>query len=149
MILLKIIIFYLILLPSAYYDLKKMIIPDILTFTGILTGLLFVFLGEKEYYLFYLIGGLSGFTITYLTAVIGKHLLKKEILGGGDIKLITVIGLFTGYPGLLIIILMSSLIGIFIIIFIYKDTSRPIPYGFYLASSAIVVSPFLNILNLT
>ena len=143
MLTIKTIIFFIILILSAWYDLKKRIIPDFITYPGIVLGLAFCFSGEKIFWIYYLVGGLGGFILTFLIAIIGSQLSKKEILGGGDIKLITVIGFFTGYAGLLLCFLLSSISGILITYILYKDLKRTIPYGFYLSLSAMAVYIFL------
>ena len=143
MLIIKTFIFFIILILCAYYDLKKMIVPDFLTYPGIILGLAFAFLSEKSICLYYLIGGAGGFIITILIFLIGKYLLKKEIIGGGDIKLVTVIGLFAGYTGLLLTFILSSFSGIITTYIIYKDLKRPVPYAFYLSLAAIIVYIFL------
>ncbi len=139
MLIYKTIIFFVILILSAYYDLKKMIIPDFITYPGIVLGLAFTFLAERTLWIYYIAGGLGGFILILLIAIIGKQLLKKEVIGGGDIKLIIVIGLFTGYTGLLLCFILSSITGILFTYIIYKDLARAIPYGFYLSISAGII----------
>ena len=143
MLIVKTIIFFVILILCACYDLKKMIVPDFITYPGIVLGLAFVFLTEKALWVYYLSGGLGGFIITFLIAVIGKRILKKEIMGGGDIKLVTLIGFFTGYIGLLITFILSSITGILVTYIVYKNLSGKIPYAFYLSLSAMIVYIFL------
>ena len=116
-----------------------MIIPDFITYPGIVLGLAFTFLAERILWIQYIAGGLGGFILILLIAIIGKRLLKKEVIGGGDIKLIIVIGLFTGYTGLLLCFILSSITGIAVTYIIYKDLTRAIPYGFYLSISAGII----------
>lgn len=139
----KFIIFFIILMMSSYYDLKKMIVPDWIAYTGILTGILFVFFEKYALYLYYLSGGIAGFVITLLVSIICRKIWKKEMLGGGDIKLCTAIGFYIGYIGLLLTFIISSITGILIILFIYKDTSRPVPFAFCLSIGGIIVYAML------
>ncbi len=136
-------VFFIILILSAYYDLKKMIVPDFITYPGIILGFAFVFLNEKSLWLSYLIGGAGGFFIAFLISLIGKRAFKKEALGGGDVKLIALIGLFVGYAGLLLCFILSSITGILSTYIIYKDLTRTIPYAFYLSISGMIIYIFI------
>ncbi|MCQ4924866.1 prepilin peptidase [Tissierella carlieri] len=52
-------------------------------------------------------------------------------LGGGDIKLFTLIGMIVGYPGILLVILMSSLIALlYLIIPLIKGKIKSLKYIF-------------------
>ena len=72
----------------------------------------------------------------------GYQLLKKtEGMGGGDIKLLAMMGGFLGWQSLLFVILFSSLIGavVGIALIIYKkgDMKYAIPFGPFLSMAAV------------
>lgn len=74
--------------------------------------------------------------------------LKKEVLGGGDIKLITLIGLYKGWPLILVIILISSLSAILSAGILHllkkKNIREAIPYGFYIGVCSLLLELFSN-----
>lgn len=57
------------------------------------------------------IGMASGFLFFFLLSFFGKKIMKQEVLGTGDIILITIIGFHLGYKALLLMLLVSSLTG--------------------------------------
>ena len=72
-------------------------------------------------------------------AVFGKMAFKKEAMGGGDIKLIAMIGAFMGWQFALLTIFLSAVIGSIIgFIMKLKTSSSYIPYGPYLALGALI-----------
>ena len=102
---LQVLFIFVVLVLAAYYDLKKGIIPIELTIGLIVPGFVFSLFPETIINLF----------IAGLFLAISIPLYKKNILGGGDIKLITGLilinpfitpefymffGLFTGLAGL-------------------------------------------------
>jgi leader peptidase (prepilin peptidase)/N-methyltransferase len=93
-----------ILVASAFTDINEGIIPDTLSFTGLLLGLGlgFATIGIKQSLL-----GAMGFGLIFLFIA----LISRGGMGGGDIKLAALIGAFTGFPGALMVILISSWLG--------------------------------------
>ena len=73
---------------------------------------------------------------------IPKLIAKKDGMGGGDIKLLAMMGAFFGWKAILFIIfaasLVGSVIGISIMMAQKKDSTLAIPFGPYLASAAVL-----------
>ena len=119
------------LLVHFFIDLKHKILPDGI---NIYLGLCFFSYALINYHWkHWLIGGAVGFlfplAVTYLF-----YLLKGKIgLGGGDIKLYGVLGLYLGPIGVLHNIFFSCMLGTLIVLplIIFKIISRdtPIPFG--------------------
>ena len=64
-------------------------------------------------------------------------MLKKEAMGGGDVKLLAMIGAVVGWPGVLWTIFVSSFLGSLAGIYVrLKKGEERIPYGPYLAAAA-------------
>ena len=61
MMIIKTILLFVILILSAYYDFKKRIVPDFLTYPGIILGLTFIFILKKSFWWYYLSAGIGGF----------------------------------------------------------------------------------------
>ena len=75
----------------------------------------------------------------FLLGVVGELIFKKEALGGGDVKLMAMIGAFLGWKMVLLTFFLSPLFGsIAGIIMKYKFHRDVIPYGPYLAIGAVV-----------
>ena len=122
-------------------DIKYMIIPDsILLFFSILILIeIYIFKGFNEV-LSSITNGIISFIIMYLIKKFGDFLFKKESMGGGDIKLMFVIGLFTSYKNALLTIFIGSLIGLPIsLISIKKNTNHILPFGPLLSSAATII----------
>jgi len=89
-----------------------------------------------------LIGILAGGGTLFLVAFAYHLLTGKEGMGGGDIKLLAMMGAFLGWVAVPFIIFASSLtgsiIGISLMLAQKKDTKLAIPFGPFLAFGAIL-----------
>ncbi|HDZ62180.1 MAG TPA: prepilin peptidase, partial [Nitrospirae bacterium] len=87
-------------------------------------------------------GVLLGGGLYYAIAVLGRALLKKEAMGGGDIKMMAMVGGFLGWKGVILTTFLGSLfgsvIGILLIIMKGREWGSRIPFGPYLAAGAII-----------
>jgi prepilin signal peptidase PulO-like enzyme (type II secretory pathway) len=85
-----------------------------------------------------LMGGVVGFGVFLLLAIIGRG-----ALGLGDVKLAGVIGMMTGYPGVLTALIIGALVGAgaaLILLFSRRATRKTaIAYAPYLAVGAIII----------
>ncbi len=134
------------LLVASVIDFKFKIIPDEITFYGIVFGLLFSYAvpyvqGEMDGRLAIadsVLGLLCGGGIIYALAVIGSFIFKKEAMGGGDIKLLAMIGAFLGVKYTVIAFLLSPYFAIVIALY-YKFVKKEatIPYGPFLSLGAV------------
>lgn len=136
-------ILIMIMILTFFIDLKHRIIPDKLTFPGVVLGFLLSFAVTSPSVLNSLLGIVVGGGMFYLAALLGELIFKKESMGGGDIKLAMVLGAFLGWQNILLILLLSAFLGSLIggaALFFSKDVkeSRTIPFGPFLAIGAIV-----------
>jgi leader peptidase (prepilin peptidase)/N-methyltransferase len=129
------------LLIVALIDSDHKIIPNIITLPGIVVGL-----------------GLSAWIlpITPLTSLVGLFiggmlfyliaLISKGGMGGGDIKLIAMIGAFLGWQGALFTIfsaaLLGSLVGVILILLGKKGRKDKVPFGPSLSCGAVLFMLF-------
>jgi leader peptidase (prepilin peptidase)/N-methyltransferase len=134
--------FLAVLVVVAFIDLDHQIIPDVLTLPGIL---LFFFAGlalpevpRGEA----LIGALASPGALYLVGEYFYFFRGVEGLGGGDVKLISMIGALLGWPGVVVTIFLASaagtLAGLAIMIRTGKGTKLAVPFGPFLAVGAAV-----------
>lgn len=130
------------LLVISVIDLYLQIIPDELSLSGIVVGFLLCFLTGDILWWESLLGILLGGGSFLLIAVLYEKLAKREGLGGGDVKLLAMIGAWLGYQSILPTIVVSSalgsLVGVGLILAKGKDFKSAIPFGPFLAVGAMV-----------
>jgi leader peptidase (prepilin peptidase)/N-methyltransferase len=136
------------LLTVSVIDLEHRIIPDEISLSGIVIGLVLAALTS-------VVNFLDG--ISFLDAVIGlllgggsllllgmayEAVRKQEGIGGGDIKLLAMIGAFTGWKGVLFTVfggsLFASAVGITLMVVRRTNGQVPIPFGPFLSGASFV-----------
>ena len=136
------------LLVIIWIDLEHQIIPDVISLPGILLGFIFSFVSPALNWQDSLIGLLLGGGVLYAIALFYYLWKKQEGMGGGDIKLLAMIGAFLGWQALPFVIFASSLSGSFIGILAMikqgKGGKSRIPFGPFLALAALPISFFQN-----
>ena len=139
-------LFYFIFVASliviTVIDLYHQIIPDVISLPGIGVGLLASLILPKITLFNSLIGILLGGGSLFLVATVYQWLFKREGMGGGDVKLLAMIGAFLGWKAVILTILLSSLIGsitgIIIMVLKGKDFKYAIPFGPFLSLGAVI-----------
>jgi leader peptidase (prepilin peptidase)/N-methyltransferase len=137
----------------TFIDLEFQIIPDVITLPGIVLGLasaqFFVadpfsthaILGFVDA----LIGCVAGGAVFYLIA-----LLSRGGMGGGDVKMMAMVGAFTGWKGVFLTTLIGSvtgsLIGIGLMIFTGAGRKTKVPFGPFLALGSLITIFFGNVI---
>jgi leader peptidase (prepilin peptidase)/N-methyltransferase len=125
------------LIIIAFIDLEHKIIPDVITLPGILIGLTVSFTMPHITVMNSIKGLLIGGGLFYAAAV-----LSRGGMGGGDIKLIAMIGSFLGWKTTLLTIFLGSfigsIVGIALIVIKRKGRKDMIPFGPFLSLGAIV-----------
>ncbi len=130
------------LIVISMIDLRHQIIPDVISLPGIVLGLLSSFVLPMLSWEDSLLGILAGGGTLYLVAWGYQLLTHREGMGGGDIKLLAMIGAFLGWKAIPMVIFLSaalgSVIGLVMILVQKKGRYMPIPYGPFLALAALV-----------
>ena len=130
------------LIVIIFIDIHLQIIPDVISLPGILLGFLFSFINPYVDWLDSLIGIFAGGGLLYLVAFTYFVLRKKDGMGGGDIKLLAMLGAFLGWQSLPFIIFSSSLtgsiVGILFLTLQKKDAQTRIPFGPFLSLGGLV-----------
>lgn len=125
------------LLVIALIDFDHKIIPNSITLPGILIGVGLSFWALPITPLDSLIGLFAGGIFFYLVA-----LISKGGMGGGDIKLIAMIGAFLGWQGVFFTILVGalagSIVGLGLMSIGKKGRKDKVPFGPFLALGAIL-----------
>ncbi len=77
-----------------------------------------------------------------MVATLYQWIFKREGMGGGDVKLLAMIGAFLGWKAVILTILLSSLIGsivgIVVMVLKGKDFKYAIPFGPFLSLGAAI-----------
>lgn len=136
------------LIACAGIDFDLRIIPDKLTVLGVVLGLAFSLtllrqgtIGSSLFHsaLGIAVGGGSLLAI----ALIYKALRKIEGMGGGDIKLMAMVGAFLGWQQALLTIFigaaLGAIVGVILIARSGKGLKTSVPFGVFLCPAAIVV----------
>ena len=87
-----------------------------------------------------LLNGLGAFSLLYLFKILGDFIFKKESLGGGDIKLLFVIGLVLGFDMSVVAIFIAAFIALPLsVISLIKDDNNVLPFGPYLSIASVII----------
>ncbi len=129
------------LIVLSVSDISYMVIPDevLIFFSGYFLIIITLQSGILEALVSF-VSGLALFGVMYLIMIIGNFLFKKESLGGGDIKLMFVVGLLL-HPLLgIVVIFIASFIALPVsLMILLKKNQNLIPFGpFLLISFALV-----------
>lgn len=130
------------LLTIVWIDIHHQIIPDLISLPGVVIGFCFSFFNSTVSWQSSLIGILAGGGILYSIAALYFILRKQEGMGGGDIKLLAMIGAFLGWQSLLFVIFFSSvtgtIVGLAAMVKQRKGGATRIPFGPFLSVAAMV-----------
>lgn len=119
-----------ILIVVAIIDYRYQIIPNVINIFGLVCGLFFHVINFSSFsnLLQYLSGFLIGGGVLLLIAIV-----TNGAMGGGDIKLMFVLGLWLGWKHTLLTLFLSfflgGLISILLILFKIKGRKDMIPFG--------------------
>ncbi len=147
------------LLVVTFIDLDHRIIPDVITLPGIPICFAASFALPAITYKDALLGILVGGGSLFLVAWVYTILTKKEGMGGGDIKLLAMMGAIVGWQGVLFTIFVASLVGTLagfaVMLQSRKGMKLAVPFGPFLSIGSItyiffgteLVTWYLNLLR--
>lgn len=128
-----------ILLAVSLIDLEIYEIPNVFILAGVvwwIVTLPFVQTDILNRAIHGLMGGAVMGAIVLAASLIMDNLLQKETMGGGDIKLLFITGLYVGLAQSLLLLLLSCIFGIALA---YGTKKHKIPFGPAIAASCYVV----------
>ncbi len=157
-------VFVSLLIACAGIDFDLRIIPDKLTFPGIVLGLIFsvtlLRMGPADRALLQSVLGIAAGAGTLLAiALIYKAVRGIEGMGFGDVKLMAMVGAFVGYKAALLTIFVGSLAGGIVGLLMVRRSSKgmktSVPFGVFLSPAAVfclfkgdaLVDAYLNLLK--
>ena len=135
-------LFVSVLIALSFIDLEFKIIPDVLSLGGIVAGGILCFFRSSFSYMDALLGILLGGGVLWAIATGYELLRKREGMGGGDVKLLAMIGSFCGIKGVLFSLVFGSflgtLVGIPVMLIKHADTKYALPFGPFLSFGAVL-----------
>lgn len=133
------------LLIVSFIDLEHLIIPDAVTLPGIAVGAAIALLPASVGFANAVAGACLGGGIFLLIA-----LAYPAGMGGGDVKLIAMIGAFVGWQAVLVVIILSAFCGaasgLTLILLGRRGRRDPVPFGPFLAIGGITAMLWGNAL---
>ena len=135
-------VFVSLLVIVTFIDLDHQIIPDVISLPGIVLGFVGSFLIPWVTWTDSIFGILLGGGSLFLVAAGYELLTKKEGMGGGDIKLLAMLGAFLGWTAVLPIVFIGSLLGTLVgvpLVLVKGDAGRlRLPFGPFLSAAAVI-----------
>ena len=130
------------LIIISFIDYDFQIIPDVLSIGGLIAGMIISFARPDFRFIDSLYGVLLGGGVLFVIAYGYKLIAKREGMGGGDIKLLAMLGSFLGYKGVIFSLvggsIIGTIVGIPLMIMKGEGTKYAIPFGPFLALSAVL-----------
>ena len=124
-------------------DLEHQLLPNLITLPGVVAGLVFS-LAFPPGVLDAVIGALVGGGVLWLIGEAYYRYSGQEGLGGGDVKMLAMVGAFLGWKLVLVTLIISSLagsiLGMLLIASRRGNMKQALPYGTFLAVGALFAS---------
>lgn len=135
-------IFIATLIVVTFIDIDHRIIPDVITLPGIPIFFIFAFAIPTITWLDSIIGILIGGGSLFCVAWLFHAVTGREGMGGGDIKLLAMMGAVVGWKGILFTIFAASaigtVVGVLTMIKSSKNMRMAIPFGPFLSTGGIL-----------
>lgn len=125
-----------IVLAIALIDARHYLIPDPLSLGGLVAGLALAPLPGPPSLLASILGAVAGFGVLFVVGVAGEWAFKKPAMGGGDMKMMAMVGAFLGPAGAMLTIFLGALVGTIVFAPVALRTDREVPFGVFLALGA-------------
>ncbi|MFQ5890416.1 MAG: prepilin peptidase [Gemmatimonadota bacterium] len=126
------------LLAIAVIDGRHYLIPDVLSLSGLGAGLALSLLPGPPTPLSALVGAGLGYLVLFAAGLAGEWIFKKPAMGGGDMKMMAMLGAFLGPVGAMLTIFLGALTGSLIFGPISLKTKQLVPFGVFLAVGGAV-----------
>ncbi|MEY3182090.1 MAG: hypothetical protein RLZ35_75 [Pseudomonadota bacterium] len=126
-----------VLLAQTFIDLENQLLMDDLTLPTLWLGLLLSLYPVFASPIDCILGASLGYLFFWCLYWAFKGFTGKEAMGYGDFKLLALLGAWLGWKALPAIVLIASLcgslVGLFLITFCGRNKNEPFPFGPYLA----------------
>ena len=136
---LRAVTFFTLLLGIAMTDVRDYIIPDEFSIGGLVLGLLLSLSGGMPATGRALLGASVGFLVLWVVGEVGSRMFKKEAMGGGDMKMMAMVGAFVGWQGVMLTVFLGALLGTAIFGPVkLLGYEKDVPFGVFLSVGAAV-----------
>jgi leader peptidase (prepilin peptidase)/N-methyltransferase len=136
-------VFGTILLGIALTDAREYIIPNEFSLGGLVAGLLFAAAGGLAAFQVAAMGAATGFALLWLVGAVGTWAFKEEAMGGGDIKMMAMVGAFVGWQGVLLTVFLGALLGTIVFLpLMLLGRKKLVPFGVFLAMGGLAAYLF-------
>jgi leader peptidase (prepilin peptidase)/N-methyltransferase len=144
---------YLLLMVSSFIviffiDLKNGIIPDKILIFDTVISLVWLSISPLSIIINRLLSGFGSIAFFIAVSYIFYLVTKKEGMGGGDVKMSFVLGLFLGFPAIVFSLYLAFILGtifaIFLLIFRKKTFKGSLPFGPFLIMGTLLSLFFQN-----
>jgi leader peptidase (prepilin peptidase)/N-methyltransferase len=130
-------VFFTILLGITMTDAREYLIPDEFSLGGLVIGILLSLPGGFTSIAHALVGAGAGFALLWVVGALGTRMFKEEAMGGGDIKMMAMVGAFVGWQGVLLTVFLGALLGTLVFVPLsFLDRKRLVPFGVFLSIGA-------------
>jgi leader peptidase (prepilin peptidase)/N-methyltransferase len=131
------------LVAMALIDLDTKYLPDDLTYPLLWAGLVVAALGGTIPLSTAVWGAVAGYVPLWLIACGFALLMKRQGMGGGDLKLLAALGAWLGWQAILPIILIASIVGLCVnlprMLLGKHERHQQYPFGPFLAGGGLFV----------
>lgn len=131
-----------ILFVITLIDWSHQIIPDVLSLGGIVFGWIGAIVCLDISLVQSLVGTLVGGGLLFGVAAVYRLLRKVDGMGGGDVKLMGMIGAFVGWQMIFPVLILASFFGALYGVYLLRrgaTTQTAVAFGSFLAPSAVVI----------
>lgn len=139
-------ILFSLLLAIALIDARHYLIPDALSLGGLGAGMALSLLPGSPAPVVALLGAALGFGVLFAVGILGEWAFRKPAMGGGDMKMMAMVGAFLGPAGAMLTIFIGALAGTLIFGPISLKTKKEVPFGVFLALGAAITFLFADTL---
>jgi prepilin signal peptidase PulO-like enzyme (type II secretory pathway) len=134
-----------------FMDLKYGVILNKILLPLLIIIMTYLFIINPQSLIINLACGFSAFLFFLLIALGFKFIRGKDGMGGGDIKLVFVLGLFLGFPNIILALylafLTAAVVGIILILWKKKNLKNTsLPFGPFLILGALICLFFGNLI---
>ncbi len=130
------------LLIVIFVDIDYQIIPNVITYPGIMIGFISSFFLQEITYKESLMGIVLGGGLLLVVAYGYYFVTKKEGMGGGDVKLLAMVGAFLGWKAVIFTMFVGSavgsVLGIMLALRSAKGRKTAVPFGPFLSLGALL-----------
>ena len=131
------------LLVVTMIDFEHLIIPDSIVLPGLVMGVFSSAFIVPVGWLGSLLGIVLGGGVFWILARLSPYLFGREGLGGGDIKLLAMIGAFLGWQAVVMIMFLASfagaVVGVGLLAFRRIERGHYLPFGPFLSAAAVAL----------